>query len=95
MSEQFFKVPVERLLDKIVVGEHRGIKFIESQWAMVSGLEESRFWVHISARRTGKSLSASILALHRCWIWIAVSVALSGIVPMQPQRKRWQIWPFM
>jgi hypothetical protein len=62
MSENFFKVPIERLLGKIVVGEHQGIQFNDSQWAMVSGLSENRFWVHISARRTGKSLSASILA---------------------------------
>ena len=62
MSDKYFKVPVERLLDKIVVGEHKGIQFNESQWGMVQGLEDNRFWTHISARRTGKSLSAGILA---------------------------------
>ena len=62
MSENFFRVPIERLLGKIVVGEHQGIQFNDSQWGMVSGLSENRFWVHVSARRTGKSLSASILA---------------------------------
>lgn len=65
MSEKFFKVPVERLLDKLVVGEHKGIKFNKSQWAMIEGLSKHRFWVHISARRTGKSLAASILAFSK------------------------------
>ena len=60
--DNYFKVPVERLLDKIVVGEHNGIQFNESQWGMVKGLEDNRFWTHISARRTGKSLAAGILA---------------------------------
>jgi len=60
--DKYFKVPVERLLDKIVVGEHNGIQFNESQWGMVEGLENHRFWTHISARRTGKSLAAGILA---------------------------------
>lgn len=60
--DNYFKVPVERLLDKIVVGEHNGIQFNESQWGMVQGLEDNRFWTHISARRTGKSLAAGILA---------------------------------
>ena len=60
--DNYFKVPVERLLDKIIVGEHNGIKFNDSQWGMVEGLESNRFWTHISARRTGKSLAAGILA---------------------------------
>jgi hypothetical protein len=60
--DKYFKVPVERLLDKIIVGEHDGIKFNDSQWGMVDGLESNRFWTHISARRTGKSLAAGILA---------------------------------
>ena len=62
MSESYFKIPLERLLDKLVVNEHTGIKFNNSQWDMATGLDEHRFWVHISARRTGKSLGASILA---------------------------------
>jgi hypothetical protein len=62
MTEKFFKIPIEKLLPKIVIGKYKGIKFNESQWGMVEGLEENRFWVHISARRTGKSLAASILA---------------------------------
>ena len=41
--DKYFKVPVERLLDKIVVGEHNGIQFNESQWGMVEGLEDHRF----------------------------------------------------
>jgi len=62
-EEKFFKVPVERLLPKIIIGEHKGITFNESQWGMVDGLENNRFWTHISARRTGKSLAAGVLAL--------------------------------
>ena len=62
MSESYFKIPIERLLDKLVINEHNGIKFNNSQWDMASGLDEHRFWVHISARRTGKSLGASVLA---------------------------------
>lgn len=62
MSEKFFKIPIERLLSKIIINGQTGIKFNESQWGMVKGLEEHRFWVHIAARRTGKSLAAGILA---------------------------------
>lgn len=39
------------------------IELNRSQTAMVTGLSEYRFWVHLSARRTGKSLSASVIAL--------------------------------
>tara|TARA_R110000868_G_scaffold204343_2_gene452420 strand:+ start:17 stop:1282 length:1266 start_codon:yes stop_codon:yes gene_type:complete len=62
MTDKFFKIPVEKLLDKISISGNIGIDFNESQWGMVAGLEEHRFWVHISARRTGKSLAAAILA---------------------------------
>ena len=62
-EEKFFKIPVEKLLERISVGQSKGITFNESQWGMVDGLENYRFWTHISARRTGKSLSAGILAL--------------------------------
>lgn len=62
---KFFKVPVERLLSKIVIGGQTGIQFNDSQWGMVHGLEQHRFWVHISARRTGKSLAAAILAFDK------------------------------
>lgn len=65
LEDRFFKVPVDklaaRLMDPINHGET--IAFNKSQQGMVNGLEESRFWVHISARRTGKSFSAAILAL--------------------------------
>ena len=62
-EEKFFKIPVEKLLERIAVGQSKGITFNESQWGMVDGLENYRFWTHISARRTGKSLAAGILAL--------------------------------
>ena len=62
-NNKFFKVPIDKLLEKISIGEHRSMKFNESQWGMVEGLENYRFWTHISARRTGKSLAAGILAL--------------------------------
>jgi hypothetical protein len=63
MTEHYFKIPIQNLLPKIIIGEHKGIKFNESQWGMVEGLEDHRFWTHIAARRTEKSLSAGILAL--------------------------------
>lgn len=61
----FFRVPVDKLANKIQDPIHRGktIHFNESQWGMIRGLENHRFWVHISARRTGKSYAASLLAL--------------------------------
>ena len=62
MSESYFKVPIERLLTKLIVNEHNGITFNNSQWDMATGLDEHRFWVHVSARRTGKSLGAAVLA---------------------------------
>lgn len=54
----FFKVPIDKLLAKLP----QPTTFNASQQAMLEGLEEKRFWVHISARRTGKSYSAAILA---------------------------------
>jgi len=57
---KFFKLPLNKLINKIP-GMEKG--FNESQLAMVEGLENHRFWVHISARRTGKSYAAAILAL--------------------------------
>ena len=62
MSESYFRIPIERLLTKLIVNEHNGIAFNNSQWDMATGLDEHRFWVHISARRTGKSLGAAVLA---------------------------------
>jgi hypothetical protein len=37
-KEKFFKVPVEKLLPKIIIGQNKGIKFNESQWGMIEGL---------------------------------------------------------
>lgn len=61
----FFKVPIHRLTDKLPdpMGKGEKVVFNESQQAMIDGLERFRFWVHLSARRTGKSYSASIAAL--------------------------------
>jgi len=57
----FFRVPIAKLLGKLP----GNIKFNESQQAMVDGLNENRFWVHISARRTGKSYAAAIIAFDK------------------------------
>lgn len=62
MSDKFFKLPVEKLISKLIINGNTGIQFNESQWDMINGLESKRFWVHVSARRTGKSLGASVLA---------------------------------
>lgn len=58
MKTDFFKIPVDKLLQKLPTP----VEFNESQWAMINGLSEKRFWVHIAGRRTGKSYSAAILA---------------------------------
>jgi PBSX family phage terminase large subunit len=58
MINSFFKVPIEKLAEKLPTK----VTFNESQLDMIRGLEENRFWVHISARRTGKSYGAAILA---------------------------------
>ena len=60
---KFFKIPVKPLLKQLSQALNRPIEFNVSQAAMIDGLENNRFWVHISARRTGKSYAASILAL--------------------------------
>lgn len=54
----FFKIPINKLLQKLP----QPVTFNASQQGMLEGLEHNRFWVHISARRTGKSYSAAILA---------------------------------
>ncbi len=54
----FFKLPVDKLLQKLPVPT----EFNVSQKAMIDGLNEHRFWVHIAGRRTGKSYAAAILA---------------------------------
>jgi len=58
MSTDFFKVPIEKLLQRLP----NPVEFNEGQMAMVNGLNEKRFWVHIAGRRTGKSYAAAILA---------------------------------
>lgn len=58
----YFKVPVEKLASKLPP-KFGFTEFNPSQKAMLQGLEDHRFWVHISARRTGKSSAASVLAL--------------------------------
>lgn len=58
----YFKVPVEKLASKLPP-KFGFTEFNPSQKAMLQGLEDNRFWVHISARRTGKSSAASVLAL--------------------------------
>lgn len=54
----FFKIPIEKLLQRLPTP----VTFNESQWDMINGLNEKRFWVHIAGRRTGKSYAAAILA---------------------------------
>lgn len=59
----YFKIPIAKLLPKIPRRDGQPVVFNESQWGMVQGLEQHRFWVHIAARRTGKSYAAAILAV--------------------------------
>ena len=54
----FFRLPIDKLLEKLP----RPVEFNESQQAMIEGLNENRFFVHIAGRRTGKSYGAAILA---------------------------------
>ena len=58
MSQPFFKIPIEKLLARLPTP----VEFNEGQMAMVTGLNENRFWVQIAGRRTGKSYAAAILA---------------------------------
>jgi len=58
----FFKVPIDRLVKRLPK-RYGFTEFNPSQQAMIDGLNEKRFWVHISARRTGKSSAAAVLAL--------------------------------
>ena len=58
MSDKFFRLNIDKLLTKLPVP----VTFNESQQAMIDGLNENRFFVHIAARRTGKSYAAAILA---------------------------------
>lgn len=58
MKKNYFRVPIEKVLARLP----QEVTFNESQQSMVDGLEENRFWVHVAARRTGKSYGAAILA---------------------------------
>lgn len=62
-QDKFFKISPERFfkLDNLPA-RFKFDEFNPSQQAMYEGLSEKRFWVHISARRTGKSIAATILA---------------------------------
>ena len=54
----FFKLDIDKLCSKLPTP----VQFNEAQRSMVDGLENNRFFVTISARRTGKSYAAAILA---------------------------------
>ena len=54
----FFKLNIDKLCSKLPTP----VQFNEAQRSMVDGLESNRFFVTISARRTGKSYAAAILA---------------------------------
>jgi phage terminase large subunit len=58
MSNQFFKIPVDKLLQRLP----KPVVFNEGQRAMIDGLNEKRFWVQVAGRRTGKSYAAALLA---------------------------------
>ena len=58
MSDNFFKLPVDKLLQRLP----KPVAFNEGQQAMVDGLNHKRFWVQIAGRRTGKSYAAALLA---------------------------------
>lgn len=61
MDNSYFKVPIDKLVQKLP--DKYGFKELNpSQIAMVEGLANYRNWVHISARRTGKSSGAGVLA---------------------------------
>lgn len=61
----FFKFDPEKVANKIAdpINKGKQVELNRSQKAMIEGLNNYRFWVHISARRTGKSYAASIVAL--------------------------------
>jgi PBSX family phage terminase large subunit len=58
VTKNFFKIPIDKLLKSLP----EATVFNESQIAMLQGLEEKRFWVHVAGRRTGKSYGAALLA---------------------------------
>ncbi len=87
MSDQdrFFKIPIKALVKRLPP-KFGFTKLNTSQEAMVEGLENHRFWVHISARRTGKSICAAILALAKLLepnsqvVVVAPNYTLSSII---------------
>jgi hypothetical protein len=62
MTSSYFKVPVDRLVARLP-DKYGFTELNPSQRAMMEGLSTKRNWVHISARRTGKSSGAAVLAL--------------------------------
>jgi PBSX family phage terminase large subunit len=54
----FFKISIDKLSQRLPTP----VTFNQAQKSMVEGLENHRFFVTISARRTGKSYAAAILA---------------------------------
>ena len=72
-KEKFFKINLDKLLEQIPMVNQLDLKLNPSQWGMIEGLEDHRYWVHISARRTGKSYAAALLAFAK--IVKAVSVS--------------------
>jgi PBSX family phage terminase large subunit len=54
----FFKISIDKLVQRLP----SPVTFNEAQKSMVEGLEHNRFFVTVSARRTGKSYAAAILA---------------------------------
>ena len=68
-KEKFFKINLDKLLEQIPMVNQLDLKLNSSQWGMIEGLEDNRFWVHISARRTGKSYSAALLAFAKLLLY--------------------------
>lgn len=60
----YFKIPIHKLVKKLPP-KYGFNEFNPSQQAMIDGLNDKRFWVHISARRTGKSSAAAVVALNK------------------------------
>lgn len=82
---KYFKLPIEKLVTKLP-SQYGFNDLNPSQQAMVDGLEEKRFWVHISARRTGKSSAAAVLGFAKLLepnqqvIVVAPNFTLSSII---------------
>ena len=78
----FFKLPLDKLLQKLPTP----VTFNVSQAAMLAGLNDKRFWVHIAARRTGKSYAAAFLAFAKLMepnqqvMVVAPNFSLSSII---------------